>query len=306
MSLTTRESISELEKVVPAQAAPVTPPPQASVSLPDKPLFTIEPQGTWRGFSPRELWGHRELLYFLTWRDVKVRYKQAVFGAAWAVLQPLFLMLVFTLFYGRLAAINTGAIPYPLFAFSGLVLWTFFATAVTTSGNSMVNNAHLITKVYFPRLLVPAAAVAACFVDFLLSSLVLVGMMAFYGVAPSSGVLMLPIIIALATLFALGVGTWLSALNVRFRDIRLALPFLIQLWMFVSSVIAPSSAVPEKWRWLIKLNPMSSFVEGYRAALFGQPFDWSALGLAAAFTLALLAYAVFNFKRLEKNFADII
>jgi lipopolysaccharide transport system permease protein len=306
MSLSTRESISELEKVVPAQAAPVTPPPQASVSLPDKPVVTIEPRSSWRALNLRELWAHRELLYFLIWRDVKVRYKQAAFGAAWALLQPLFLMVVFTLFYGRLASIDTGAVPYPLFALAGLVLWTFFAAAVTGSGNSVVNNAHLITKVYFPRMLVPASAVGACAVDFLLAFLLLAGMTAYYGVALTPRVLMLPPLFLMTTLFALGTGLWLSALNVKYRDVRFVLSFAIQLWLFASSVVIPSSAVPERWRWLLLFNPMSGYVEGFRASLFGQPFDWRALAAAAAITVCVLVYAAFAFRRMEKSFADVI
>ncbi len=308
MSLSTRESTSELEKVVPAQAAPVMPPPppQASVSLPDKPVVTIEPRATWLALNLRELWAHRELLYFLTWRDVKVRYKQAVFGAAWAILQPLFLMVIFTLFYGRLAAIDTGAVPYPLFALAGLVLWTFFSTAVTGSGNSVVNNAHLITKVYFPRMLVPAAAIGACAVDFLLGFLLLVGMAVYYGVPPTPRLLMLPPLFLMTTLFAFGTGMWLSALNVKYRDVRFVLSFAIQLWLFVSSVVVPSSVVPEKWRWLLLFNPMSGYVEGFRAALFGQPFDWQALAAAAAITLSVLIYSAFEFRRMEKSFADVI
>ncbi len=307
MSLTTRESISELEKVAPVQAAPVTPTtPQAAVSLPDKPMVTIEPRDSWSALNLGELWAHRELLYFLTWRDVKVRYKQAVFGAAWAVLQPLFLMVIFTLFYGRLAAVNTGGVPYPLFALAGLVLWTFFSTAVSGSGNSVVNNAHLITKVYFPRMIVPAAAVGACAVDFALAFLLLVGMTVYYGVTPTPRLLMLPPLFVMTTLFAFGTGLWLSALNVKYRDVRFVLSFAIQLWLFVSSVVVPSSAVPEKWRWLLLFNPMSGYVEGFRAALFGQPFDWRALAVAAAITLFMLVYAAFEFRRMEKSFADVI
>jgi lipopolysaccharide transport system permease protein len=309
MSLTTEERAGGLEVAAPPQtargAAP-PPPPHTPSTLPDKPVVTIEPRRTRLPINFAELWAYRELLYFLTWRDIKVRYKQAAFGVAWAVLQPLFLMLIFTLFYGRLAGVETGGVPYPLFAFSGLVLWTFFANAVSGSGNSLVGNANLITKVYFPRMLVPAAAVAACLVDFALTCALLVVLMIFYGVAPSAGVLLLPAIVLMATLFALGTGMWLSALNVKYRDIRFAMPFMIQLWLFVSSVIIPSSAVPARWRWLLALNPMSGYVEGARAALFGGPFDWGALASAAAITAAVLVYAAFEFRRMEKNFADVI
>jgi lipopolysaccharide transport system permease protein len=252
------------------------------------------------------LWSYRELLYFLTWRDLKVRYKQTALGVAWAVLQPLFMMLVFTLFFGRLASIDTGSVPYPLFAFAGLVPWTFFANAVASSANSLVGSAHLISKVYFPRLLVPVGAVAASLADFALSFLTLVGMLIFYRVEPSASLLMLPVLVALMTLFALGVGLWLSALNVKYRDIRFVLPFGIQLWLFVSSVILPSSAVPERWRWLLILNPMSGIIEGFRAALFGAPFDWRAIGVASVVVFALLVYSAYSFRRMEKSFADII
>jgi lipopolysaccharide transport system permease protein len=280
--------------------------PHASLPQPDKPLITIEPSKGWVSLNLRELWAHRELLYFLTWRDVKVRYKQTVLGVMWAILQPFFMMLIFTLFFGKLAGIRTGDVPYPLFAFAGLVPWTFFANSVTSGGNSLTGSAGLITKVYFPRLLVPIAAVAAGFVDFILAFIILVGLMFYYQVTPTIGLLMLPLLAALMMLFALAVGMWMAALNVRYRDIRFALPFLIQLWLFVSSVIAPSSAVPEQWRWLLVLNPMSGFIEGFRAALFGLPFSWTTLGISCAITLAALTYSAHAFRRMEKNFADII
>jgi lipopolysaccharide transport system permease protein len=280
--------------------------PHSSLPNLDKPLITIEPSKGWVSLNLRELWAHRELLYFLTWRDIKVRYKQTVLGVMWAILQPFFMMLIFTLFFGRLAGIKTGDVVYPLFAFAGLVPWTFYANSVTSGGNSLTASAGLITKVYFPRLLVPIAAVAAGFVDFILAFIVLVGLMFYYQVTPTVNLLMLPVLAAFMMLFALGVGTWMAALNVKYRDIRFALPFLIQLWLFVSSVIAPSSAVPEKWRWLLVLNPMSGFIEGFRAALFGTPFNWTTLGIACAITLAVLTYSAHAFRRMEKNFADII
>jgi lipopolysaccharide transport system permease protein len=272
----------------------------------DKPLILIESEDAGVHFAFPDLWAYRELLYFLTWRDIKVRYKQTALGAAWAILQPLFLMLIFTLFFGRVAALAPGGVPYPLFAFTGLVPWTFFANAVTNSGNSLVGNANLITKVYFPRLLVPMAAVAAGLVDFALSFVLLVVFMFYYGVELTWQVALLPVLVLLTTLCAMGVGLLLSALNVKYRDIRFALPFMIQLWLFVSSVIVPSSVLPERGRWLLWLNPMSGIIEGYRAALLGQPFDWTALAAAAAITLLLLAFAAFAFRRMEKQFADII
>ena len=290
----------------PPDASPTQPAPPRHEDLPDTPLVTIEPSKSWSALDLRELWDYRELLYFLIWRDVKVRYKQTVLGAAWAVLQPLFMMALFSLLFGRVAGIDTGDVPYPLFAFVGLVPWTFFANAVTTSSNSLVSSTHLISKVYFPRLLVPAGAVAACLFDFALSFLALLGMLAFYRVRPTANLLLLPPLVALMAGFALGVGMWLSSLNVKYRDVRFVLPFLIQLWLFASSVILPSSAVPGSLRWLLYLNPMSGVVEGFRSSLLGLPFDWRAIGFAAAATVLVLVYAAYSFRRTERSFADII
>jgi lipopolysaccharide transport system permease protein len=277
-----------------------------SVHLPAEPLVVIQPSNRWSILSFKDIWAYRELLFFLTWRDVKVRYKQTALGAAWAILQPLFMMIIFTIFFGRLAGVASAGIPYPLFALGGLVPWTFFSNAITASGNSLVGSANLITKVYFPRLIVPAAAMLAGLVDFLLAFLILVVMMVYYRVTLTVQILFLPVLILLTALFSLGVGTWMSALNVKYRDVRFALPFLIQLWLFVSSVILPSSSIPQKWRWLIMLNPMSGIIEGYRAALFGLPFDWPALGIASALTIVVLLYAIYAFGRVERSFADII
>jgi lipopolysaccharide transport system permease protein len=274
--------------------------------LPNEPLVVIQPSKRWSTLSLRDIWAYRELLFFLTWRDVKVRYKQTALGAAWAILQPLFMMLIFTIFFGRLAGVGSSGIPYPLFALAGLVPWTFFSNAITASGNSLVGSAHLITKVYFPRLIVPAAAMLAGLVDFLLAFVLLCLLMVYYRVALTVQVLFLPVLVLLTALFSLGVGTWMSALNVKYRDVRFALPFLIQLWLFVSSVILPSSSIPQKWRWLLLLNPMSGIIEGYRSALFGLPFDWPALSIAAVLTLLVLLYAIYAFARVERSFADII
>jgi lipopolysaccharide transport system permease protein len=277
-----------------------------SIHLPAEPLVVIQPSNRWSILSFKDIWAYRELLFFLTWRDVKVRYKQTALGAAWAILQPLFMMIIFTIFFGRLAGVASAGIPYPLFALAGLVPWTFFSNAITASGNSLVGSANLITKVYFPRLIVPAAAMLAGLIDFLLAFLLLVILMIYYRVTPTVQMLFLPVLILLTALFSLGVGTWMSALNVKYRDVRFALPFLIQLWLFVSSVILPSSSIPQKWRWLIMLNPMSGIIEGYRAALFGLPFDWPALGIASALTIVVLLYAIYAFGRVERSFADII
>jgi lipopolysaccharide transport system permease protein len=277
-----------------------------SFRLPTEPLVVIQPSKKWNLLSLKDIWAYRELLFFLTWRDVKVRYKQTALGAAWAILQPLFMMLIFTIFFGRLAGVGSSGIPYPLFALGGLVPWTFFANAITASGNSLVGSAHLITKVYFPRLIVPAAAMLAGLVDFLLAFVLLCLLMVYYRVVPTVQILFLPVLVLMTALFSLAVGTWMSALNVKYRDVRFALPFLIQLWLFVSSVILPSSSVPLKWRWLLMLNPMSGIIEGYRSALFGLPFDWPALSIAAVLTLLVLFYAIYAFARVERSFADII
>jgi lipopolysaccharide transport system permease protein len=300
------------------QTAPQTIPVATSISaensqasgttfhLPDEPLVVIQASNKWNLINLKDIWAYRELLFFLTWRDVKVRYKQTALGAAWAILQPLFMMIIFTIFFGRLAGVDSKGIPYPIFALAGLVPWTFFSNTITASGNSLVGSAHLITKVYFPRLIVPAAAMTAGLVDFLLAFILLVAMMLYYRVPLTVQVLFLPVLVLLTALFGLGVGTWMSALNVKYRDVRFALPFLIQLWLFVSSVILPSSSVPEKYRWLLMFNPMSGIIEGYRSALFGLPFDWPALGVAAVLTILMLFYSVYSFGKAERSFADII
>jgi len=274
--------------------------------LPEEPLVVIQPSNKWNLLNLKDIWAYRELLFFLTWRDVKVRYKQTILGAAWAILQPLFMMIIFTIFFGRLAGVDTKGFPYPIFALAALVPWTFFSNTITASGNSLVGSAHLITKVYFPRLIVPAAAMMAGLVDFVLAFMLLVAMMIYYRVGLTMQVLFLPVLILMTALFGLGVGTWMSALNVKYRDVRFALPFLIQLWLFVSSVIVPSSSIPEKYRWVLLFNPMSGIIEGYRSALFGLPFDWPALSVAAVMTIGMLFYSVYSFGKAERSFADII
>ena len=271
--------------------------------IPDEPLVTIQPGKSWVPVNLRELWTYRELLFFLIWRDIKVRYKQTLIGAAWALLQPLLLMLIFTFFFSRLAGVKSAGAPYPIFAYAGLLPWTFFANAVTNSGNSLIGNTNLITKVYFPRVLIPVAAVAASLVDFGIASILLVVLMIYYRTGLHAEVVMLPVLVALVTLLASGVGIWLAALNVKYRDVRYALPFLIQIWLFASPVIY---AVPDRWRWLLALNPMAAIIEGFRSALFGLPFDWLMLGVSASIKLFILAYAAFAFARMERSFADVI
>jgi lipopolysaccharide transport system permease protein len=291
-------------------AAPVSPAlgpkTEQRPPLPDRPIVILEPSKFWVALDLRSLWAYRELLYFLTWRDVKVRYKQTVLGAAWAIIQPLLTMLIFTLFFGQLAGVPSDGIPYPIFAYAGLLPWTFFSNAVTNSGNSLVGSSSLITKVYFPRMIIPGAAVTAGLVDFAIAFLVLVALMVYYHIRVSGIVLMMLPLTLLITLLALGVGMWMSALNVRYRDIRYALPFLIQLWMFASPIIYPVSMLPAKWRWLLALNPLTGIIAGFRASLFGLPLDWQALGISTGITLVLLVYSAFSFRRMEKSFADIV
>lgn len=282
------------------------PPHQPPPSLPDEPLVVIEPSKSWEAVNFRDLWAFRELLFFLIWRDVKVRYRQTALGVSWVIIQPLLTTLVFTVFLGHLARVPSDGIPYPLFAYAGLLPWTFFMNAVSNSGNSLVNNAHLITKVYFPRVIIPAAAIGGRLIDFAVAFVVLVGLMVYYSVPIRASILALPLLVALVTLFSMGVGMWVSALNVKYRDVGIALPVLIQVWMFVSPVVYPSTLVPENWRRLYSLNPMAGMVEGFRDALFGQGFDLFALTSSAAVTLILFVYSIYAFKRTERTFADIV
>jgi lipopolysaccharide transport system permease protein len=278
-------------------------------ALPNEPLITIERSHSWSPMNLRELWEYRELLFFLTWRDVKVRYKQTVLGVLWVILQPLVTMLIFTLFFGRLAGLDekTGGIPYPIFAFAGLLPWMFFSNAVITSSNSLVGSVHLITKIYFPRMIIPMAAVAAGLVDFALGFIILAILMSYYGVGVTWSLTLLPLVVILLALLALGVGMFLSALHVKYRDIRHALPFLVQLWMFASPVIYPTTLVPKQWRWVLALNPLTGIIEGFRAALLGgKAIEWNLLAISAAVTVILLIYSALAFKRMEKSFADVI
>ncbi|HEY0006596.1 MAG TPA: ABC transporter permease [Pyrinomonadaceae bacterium] len=280
--------------------------PSNSPDLPDQPLVVIEPSKSWVALNLRDLWAYRELLYFLAWRDVKVRYKQTFLGAAWAILQPLCTMIIFTLIFGKMAGIPSENIPYSLFAYAGLLPWTFFSNAVTASGNSLVGSSHLITKVYFPRLIIPGATIGAGLVDFVIAFALIIPLMVYHRFSVSWNILMLPLLVVLTMLLALGIGLWLSALNVKYRDIRFAIPFLMQLWMFVSPIIYPLSFLRGKLRLLILLNPLTGIIEGYRSSLFNRPFDWKALSVSAAFTLILLVYSLYTFRRTEKFFADIV
>ena len=274
--------------------------------LPDKPLITIEASKAWVPLNIRDIWASRELLYFLTWRDIKVRYKQTVLGAAWAVIQPLATMIIFTYFFGKLAKVPTDGVPYPIFFYTGLLLWTFVSNGVNSAASSLIGNTNLVTKVYFPRMIIPSAAVGAGLLDFGIASVLLFGLLAYYDYPVTSGYLMLLPLIVLSTLLALGVGIWFSALNVKYRDVRYALPFLIQIWMFVSPIIYPTSLVPEEWRWVMWLNPLTGIIEAFRASLFGRPFHLAGLAYSCGFALVMLAGASYSFRRMERSFAELI
>jgi homopolymeric O-antigen transport system permease protein len=271
------------------------------------PTFHIKPSNGWASLGLGEVWAYRELLYFLTWRDIKVRYKQTALGAAWAVIQPFFMMIVFSLFFGRLARIPSDGIPYPIFVYCGLLPWQLFAHSLTESSNSLIANERLITKVYFPRLCVPISAVLGGLVDFAIAFVILLAMMAFYGIRPTIAIVMLPAFILLACITALAVGLWLSALNVRYRDVRYTLNFVVQVWLFATPVAYPSSLIPVRWRVLYGLNPMSGVVEGFRWALLGKTESPGAmLAVSVLVVMFILIGGIFYFRRVEAEFADVI
>ncbi len=270
-------------------------------------VWRIEPSRGWVSLKLNELWDYRELLYFLTWRDIKVRYKQTVLGVAWAIIQPLFTMLVFTLFFGRLAKIPSDGIPYSIFNFAGLVPWTFFSNGLTQSANSLVGSSNLLTKVYFPRLCIPLATVLSGVVDFVLAFAVLLILMLFKNITPTLNIIWLPFFLLLALVTSLGVGLWLAALNVQYRDVRYVVPFITQFWMLATPVAYPSSLMSEPWRTVYGINPMVGVVEGFRWALLGTktapgPMLWVSVMAA----LILLVSGAFYFRRMEKTFADVV
>ncbi len=281
--------------------------PALSLRAARTPLVHIEPSKGWVSLKLRELWEYRELLYFLIWRDVKVRYKQTILGAGWAIIQPFFTMVVFSLFFGRLAQIPSDGIPYPIFSYAALVPWTFFANGLSQASNSLVGHANLIKKVYFPRLTMPIAKVLAGGVDFVLAFIVLLGMMLAYGIVPTVNVLWLPFFLLLALVTSLGVGLWLSAMNVQFRDVAYIIPFITQFWLFATPIAYPSSLLSEPWRTLYGINPMVGVVEGFRWALLGtNTAPGPIILMSSVVSVGVLVSGAFYFRRMEKSFADVV
>ena len=271
----------------------------------------IAPTQGWRNLALRDVWTYRELLYFLAWRDVKVRYKQTLLGVLWVVLQPLVSMLIFTVLFGILLQVDSGDVPYPVFAFAGLLPWNYFSQALTRSSTSVVNSAHLVTKIYFPRLVIPLSGVLSSLVDFAIAFGVLAVLMVVYGIAPTPALLVLPALVLLAMITALGFGLWLSALNVKYRDVNYLLPFLIQIWMYVTPVVYGSNLLPQRYRFLLSLNPMTGVVEGFRWALLGPAAvgdDLSAplIGISVVISLGVLISGLIFFRDTERTFADIV
>lgn len=269
-------------------------------------ITKIVPGGRLPGLDLKDLWAHRELLYFLTLRDIKIRYKQTAIGVTWAVLQPVLTTAVFTVLFSTFARFETGVVPYPLFALSGLMIWLFVHNAVTLASNSFVANTNLVTKVYFPRLIVPTAAVLAGLFDLLISFVVLVVLMIWYATVPSVNILALPLFLLLSLLLAGAVGILFSAVNVRFRDVKFALPFLLQVWMIASPIFYPTSILSEKWKLVFAINPLTGILDGLRASLFGGVFDWRVIGISCLSLLVLMVFSLFVFKWMEDEFADLI
>ena len=285
-----------------AQSAPLTP-----LTNTVTPVTVITPSHGWVALRLGKLWEYRELLYFLTWRDIKIRYKQTILGVAWAVIQPLMTMVVFSIFFGRLAQIPSDGVPYPIFSLAALVPWTFFAYGLTKASTSLVDAGNLVTKIYFPRLIIPFAAVLSGVVDLVLAFLVLLGLMLIYGIVPTAQIIWLPGFVLLAFATSLGTGLWLSAMNIQFRDVRYTVPFLVQLWLFATPIAYPSSLLAESWRIVYGLNPMVGVVEGFRWLLLGTPTNpRPMLAVSTLVALALLMSGALYFRRMEKTFADVV
>jgi len=266
----------------------------------------IEPAKGWRALDFRELWAYRELLLVLVLRDIKVRYKQTALGVVWAVLQPVMTMVVFTVIFGGLAKIPSDGYPYAIFVFAALLPWTFFANAIGTSSLSLVNSANMVSKIYFPRVIVPLASIGAGLIDLLISTVVLFALMLWYGVGWSMHLLLAPVLLLAVIFIALGVGTLISALTVAYRDFRFVVPFMVQIWMYATPVVYPASLVPEKWQWVVYLNPMAGVIEAFRSAFLGRAFDWPSIGISMLVGLVFFLFGIAYFERVERRFADII
>ena len=269
-------------------------------------LTVIKPIEGWRMLDLKELWAYRELLWVMMMRDIKVRYKQTVLGVAWAVIQPVITMIIFTIIFGRLAKIPSDGIPYPVFVFSGLLAWNFFSSAISTGGASLVSASGLISKVYFPRLIVPLASIGVTIIDFAIACIILLILMILYSVNISIQIFLLPLFFFGLLVTSVGLSSWLSAVTVTYRDFRYVIPFMLQIWMYLTPVIYPVSFIPEKWRWLLYLNPLLGWIDGLRAAFLGKPIDWLAVGIAALFAIVLLFLGIRYFEKAERRFADVI
>lgn len=280
----------------------------SSHPIEDQTLQVYEPTKGWKGINWAEIWRYRELLYFLAWRDIKVRYKQTVLGAAWAIMQPIMSMVIFTVIFGRFAGMDhkTGGVPYPIYVYSAMLPWTFFANSVGNGGSSVVSSANLISKIYFPRLIIPLAAMGASLVDLAVSGVVLIGMMAYYGTSLSWQIALVPVLLLGTILTAIGVGALLAAFTVSYRDFRFVVPFLIQIWMYITPVMYPASIVPARFRWALVINPMAGLIGGFRAAFLATPLYWgqiaASLGIAVLFFIVGVSY----FRHTEERFADVI
>lgn len=282
------------------------PPLRGNMDLPAEPLIKIRSRRAFDLMNLREFWQHRELLYFLVLRELKARYKQTILGILWVILQPLLMTLVFTIFLGKLVQVKTGATPYPLFLYAGLLPWIFFSNAVSSGSYSILASSQMITKVYLPRLIIPAAAVSVRLSDFLIASLVLILLMLYYGVLPGWQILLLPVLTAQITVLSLALSALLSALNVKFRDTGTMMPVILQVWMFASPIVYPRSLVPARWEWAYQINPLTGLIEGFRSAFLGLPLNRQGLAVSAIITIVLLIISLLVFRRLEDDFADIV
>jgi len=272
----------------------------------DDHVHVIEARKGFRSINLKELWDYRELLFVLTQRDIKVRYKQTVLGVAWAVIQPLLTMILFSVIFGKLAKIPSDGLPYPIFVYAGLLPWMFFANAISQSSSSLIGSSQLVSKVYFPRLIIPLSSVGSGLIDFAVSGVILLILMLWYGIGWSLHLLAVPLLVFAVIFTALGVGTLLSALTVSYRDFRYIIPFMVQFWMYATPVVYPASMFPEKWQWLLFINPMAGLIEGFRSAFLNQPFDWQGISISLAVSVIIFLAGVMYFEKVERRFADII